>query len=348
MNNPLVTVVVPVYNVEKYLDRCIESIVNQTYDNLEIILVDDGSPDKCPQMCDDWAKKDNRIKVIHKDNAGLGMARNSGMEVATGEYILFVDSDDYIDKSAVKKSVDTAINSQSQVVMFGHSNFDDFGNVTPLKMKTDKLYFEKEELLNDLLPGLFVYDRGLGVRTGNKMFSLDLFKTNNLQYKSEREIISEDAFFILQLFKYVKKVAILSENLYFYYQNPQSLTSTYREDRQEKNNYFLLRSLEEIEANNYPICVAKALKIRYHAYTISALKQILNSDLSDVSQKQEIYKIFKDKTLKETLSSEVLDGEKKSLKLFYYLVRYEMYGMAFLMLKIRARKERMRYEYRKR
>lgn len=336
MNNPLVTVVVPVYNVEKYLDRCIGSIVNQTYKNLEIILVDDGSPDNCPRMCDDWAEKDSRIKVIHKKNAGLGMARNSGIEIATGKYIFFIDSDDYIDMYAVEKSVDIAINSQSQVVMFGHSNFDDSGNITPLKMKTDKLYFEGTELLNDLLPGLFVYDRGLGVRTGNKMFSLALFRENNLRYKSEREIISEDAFFALELFRYVKKVAILPENLYFYYQNPKSLTSTYREDRQEKNNSFLLKSLEEIENNNYPDCVSKALKVRYHAYTISALKQILNSDLSNSMKKKEVYKIFKNKTLNETLSPDVLTSEKNTLKLFYYLVRYKLYGMAFVMLKMRV------------
>lgn len=339
MNSPLVTVVVPVYNVEKYLDRCIDSIVSQTYKNLEIILVDDGSPDNCPQMCDSWAEKDNRIRVVHKKNAGLGMARNSGMEIATGSYIFFVDSDDYLDRNTVEKSVDIATSSQAQVVMFGHSDFDDYGNITPLKMKTDKLYFEGEELFNDLLSGLFVYDRGLGVRTGNKMFSLALFKDNNLQYKSEREIISEDAFFVLQLFKYVKKAAILPENLYFYYQNPKSLTSTFRKDRQEKNNLFLLKSLKEIEANNYPECVAKSLKVRYHAYTISALKQILNSDLSDNLKKDKVYQILEDKTLNETLSSDVLEGEKKSLKVFYNLVRYKMYGMAFLMLKIRTKKK---------
>lgn len=339
MNNSLVTIVVPVYNVEKYLDRCIKSIVNQTYNNIEIILVDDGSPDKCPQMCDDWAKKDSRIKVIHKENAGLGMARNSGMEIATGSYILFVDSDDYIDESAVEKSVNTAINEQAQIVMFGHSNFDDSGNISPVKIKKDKVSFEDSELLNDLLPGLFVYDRGIGVRTGNKMFSVSLLKDNNIFFKSEREIISEDAFFILEIFKYVKKVVILPENLYYYYQNTNSLTSSYREDRQEKNNCFLLRSSEEIKNNNYPDTVTKALKIRYHSYTISALKQIMNSGLSDDCKKEKIYKIFKNETLKATLSPDVLSGEKLSLKLFFYFVRYKMYYMAFLMLKMKARKD---------
>lgn len=96
MDAPLISVIVPVYKVEKYLDRCVQSIVDQTYRNLQIILVDDGSPDKCPAMCDAWASKDSRIKVIHKANGGLSDARNAGMAVATGLYMSFVDSDDYI------------------------------------------------------------------------------------------------------------------------------------------------------------------------------------------------------------------------------------------------------------
>ena len=90
--NPLVSIIVPVYNVEEYLDECVESLVNQTYPDIEIILVDDGSPDNCPKMCDDWAKRDSRIKVIHKENGGAASARNIGFDNATGEYIGFVDT----------------------------------------------------------------------------------------------------------------------------------------------------------------------------------------------------------------------------------------------------------------
>ena len=95
------SIVVPIYNVEKYLDRCIKSIVSQTYGNLEILLVDDGSPDDCPRVCDEWAEKDSRIKVVHKLNAGLGYARNTGIENATGKYICFFDSDDYIEPDTI-------------------------------------------------------------------------------------------------------------------------------------------------------------------------------------------------------------------------------------------------------
>lgn len=96
MENPLISVIVPIYKVEKYLDKCVQSIVEQTYKNLEIILVDDGSPDNCPKMCDEWAEKDARIKVIHKENGGLSDARNFGVKASNGEYIAFVDSDDYV------------------------------------------------------------------------------------------------------------------------------------------------------------------------------------------------------------------------------------------------------------
>lgn len=105
MRKGVVSVVLPIYNVEKYLNRCVKSVVNQSYKSLEIILVDDGSPDNCPTLCEDWAKKDSRIKVVHKENAGLGYARNTGIENATGEYICFFDSDDYIALDAIEKHI---------------------------------------------------------------------------------------------------------------------------------------------------------------------------------------------------------------------------------------------------
>ena len=98
----LITIVVPVYKVEQYLDKCVNSIINQTYKNLEIILVDDGSPDNCGKMCDEYAKNDNRIVVIHKENGGLSDARNAGIEIAKGKYISFIDSDDYVTEDYVE------------------------------------------------------------------------------------------------------------------------------------------------------------------------------------------------------------------------------------------------------
>lgn len=97
-----ISIVVPIYNVEKELDRCLQSLLRQTYKNIEIILVDDGSPDRCPLLCDEYAQKDSRVRVIHKKNGGLSDARNVGLQATTGEYVLYIDSDDYIDLDHVK------------------------------------------------------------------------------------------------------------------------------------------------------------------------------------------------------------------------------------------------------
>ena len=106
-DNSLISVIIPVYKVEKYLSKCVESIINQTYKNLEIILVNDGSPDNCGEICDEYAKKDSRIKVIHKENGGLSDARNAGIEIASGQYIAFVDSDDYIASNMYERMYET-------------------------------------------------------------------------------------------------------------------------------------------------------------------------------------------------------------------------------------------------
>lgn len=116
MENNKISIIVPVYKVEQYLERCVNSLINQTYKNIEIILVDDGSPDQCPKMCDYYASEDSRIKVIHKKNGGLSDARNTGLRIATGEYIMYVDSDDYIEKNSCEKLVKAMIENVDLVV----------------------------------------------------------------------------------------------------------------------------------------------------------------------------------------------------------------------------------------
>lgn len=113
----LISVIVPIYNVEKYLTKCIESIINQTYENLEIILVDDGSPDNCPIICDEYAKRDSRVKVIHKKNGGLSDARNAGLDIATGEYIMFIDSDDFVEIDMMESMMNNMIDNNVDLVV---------------------------------------------------------------------------------------------------------------------------------------------------------------------------------------------------------------------------------------
>ncbi len=152
-----ISVIVPVYKVEKYLNKCVDSIINQTYKNLEIILVDDGSPDNCGKICDEYSKKDNRIKVIHKENGGLSSARNAGLEIATGDYIGFVDSDDWIEKSMYSDMLNCAVKNNADVVrcgFFRHENENiECVNGTQMEYILDKEYRLIELIDGGLLEG---------------------------------------------------------------------------------------------------------------------------------------------------------------------------------------------------
>lgn len=120
---PLITVVVPIYKVEEYLDECVQSILNQTYHNLEIFLVDDGSPDRCGEMCDTYAEKDSRVKVIHQKNRGLSGARNSAIDIATGEYITFVDSDDYLKEDMIETLYQEVLQYNAEIATAAYESF---------------------------------------------------------------------------------------------------------------------------------------------------------------------------------------------------------------------------------
>lgn len=337
---PLVTVVVPIYNVEKYLDRCLNSITNQTYKNLQIILVDDGSPDSCPQMCDDWALKDKRVKVIHKENAGLGMARNSGLEIATGEYIFFFDSDDYIDHTLVEKCVNKAQQHSCDVVVFGRVDVSDEGVVKDKPLTNNKSLFKGNTVQNEFLPSMFTYDMGFGVSVWGKMYRLDVFKRYELKFISEREIISEDAYFALELYSKDITVGIVNENLYFYYVRSDSLSRTYKEDRQIKNDIFLQKSLEYIRACGLPQVVENHLTVRYHFFTLSAIKQIATSSLSKKEKKIALRNIFSNRIFRSTLKKSVLCCEDFNLRLFFISIKYRCYFISDILLKIKLSKRK--------
>jgi glycosyltransferase involved in cell wall biosynthesis len=248
MTEKLVSVVVPVYNVEKYLDRCLESITGQTYKNLEIILVDDGSPDNCPQICEEWQEKDPRIKVIHKENAGLGMARKTGFEAVTGEFVFFFDSDDYVAEDLVERCIFTALKHKADTVAYGRSEVYPDGRIKSSQNIFKEQIYEADAVKNVFLPKLFNYGLGCGVSQWSKMFSVGIIKDNNINFSSERDVISEDSIFSLEYFSKACRVALIPDKLYFYRKNEASLTHKFDTDRGIKNNEFLRKSFEKINA----------------------------------------------------------------------------------------------------
>ena len=334
---PLVSVVIPIYNVEKYLDRCIESVVNQTYKSIEIILVDDGSTDSCPQICDDWADKDSRIRVVHKSNEGLGMARNTGIDNATGKYIFFFDSDDYVDTTIVEKCVKKATRSNSQVVILGRYDVYDDGRSVSFDINASKDIFEGEEIINLLLPAMLTYSLGFGISSCGRMFDLDVFRRTGKRFASEREIISEDAYFAIDFYPEIDRAALLDENLYFYYKRENSLSKSYKADRQYQNDIFYLKTIELAKAKKIDSKISRYIAIRYQMYTVAAMKQVCTSNLEKKQKSKELMKIFKSEVLQTTLRNDIIAHHSKGLKIFFTCLRYKLYPLCTLVLKVKAR-----------
>ena len=212
-NQSLISVIVPVYKVEQYLDKCVESIVNQTYRNLEIILVDDGSPDNCPAMCDGWAKKDDRIKVIHKANGGLSDARNAGIAVASGEFIGFVDSDDWVAPFFYERLISMLIDNDCDISACGIEKVNE-GQQPKLR---DAPYSVNciggEEALHDLICG------SITQVVWNKLYRRETI--DGIPFAKGK--FHEDEFWSYQVFGKADRIAIADFNGYYYLQRTGSI-----------------------------------------------------------------------------------------------------------------------------
>lgn len=217
MNNKrLISVIVPIYKVEKYLRRCIDSIINQSYKNLEIILVDDGSPDECPQICEEYAKIDGRIKLIHKSNEGLSEARNDGLKVASGDYIYFMDGDDYMKPHLLFTVLDAAVNNNADVVAFNYISVDEFGNeIGGSCFQAGTYEFQTcKDRMNYIINVLSRYK--FGWESWSRLFKADKIKQYHLTFWDNKKIFAEDFGFLLNYMLYAKKMICIKDKLYYY------------------------------------------------------------------------------------------------------------------------------------
>lgn len=213
----LITLIIPVYMVESYLDRCLSSIVRQTYENLEIILVDDGSKDSCPAICDRWAKKDKRIRVIHRENGGLSAARNSGIEAAQGEYLAFVDSDDFVSEEFIEALYQACKRTKSQIAQCRYEYVD--GDVMT---KDREEVTEPTEVFSgkEMIKGMSWRDGAYNVVAWNKLYHKSVFE--GVRYPEGR--IHEDEATTHKLFYQAEQVAFVYRYLYGYYTGGTSIT----------------------------------------------------------------------------------------------------------------------------
>jgi len=213
----LLSVIIPVYNVEKYLRQCLDSVLRQTYTNLEVIIVNDGSHDNCPQICDEYAIKDSRVKVIHKTNGGLSSARNAGLDVATGEWIGFVDSDDWILPGMYEKLYEVAKRENADLAMCGYMCVDE-DNV-PIVSKSSII---KDEVLtkSDAFNKLVEKKYWFYVIAWNKIYVRKIF--DNLRFPIGRA--HEDEFIAHHVFDICDRIVSIYDFLYMYVQRKDSIT----------------------------------------------------------------------------------------------------------------------------
>lgn len=210
----LISIIVPIYKVEPYLNKCVQSIVDQTYENLEIILVDDGSPDNCPAICDAWAAKDSRVKVIHKENGGLSDARNAGLAIAKGDYVAFVDSDDYIEPAFIADLHAALSRTGADIAECGVSYVDESGNVLRHRPAAPERELDRIGALRKL-----VLEEGVYQTVWNKLYRREMI--DGILF--EKGKYHEDDFWTYQVFDRMEKLVLVDKPLYNYLQRGGSI-----------------------------------------------------------------------------------------------------------------------------
>lgn len=296
----LISVIIPIYKAEKYIEKCVKSVLNQTYSNLEVILVEDGSPDKSGMLCDELAKQDSRILVIHKKNGGAATARNAGLDKMTGAYVAFADADDYMEPDYIETLYQTLSEHQAQVSVCGFKTVDENGNAMVIDALHDesmaadagksdsgiKIYDGNEIILQDL-QGHWEY-----VAPWGKLYRAELFQ--GVRYPHWPAYEDEHVF--IQIFDKVETVAVGKEKLYYYVQHTGSLMNTEYNDRQrstrltmwrERIAYYSDGSQKHKELYN---CILQA----YLAWMVLFLSQNAHKMTKEQSAelKQEIRKYF--------------------------------------------------------
>lgn len=264
MNNEMVSIVIPMYNVEKYLEKCIKSILNQTYSNLEIIFVDDGSPDRCGQICDEYAKKDKRIKVIHKENGGLSDARNIGIENSTGKYITFIDSDDYIDNCYIELLYNTLINNNADISIASHRVLYEKKCID--KSTNKEFCGSSKEILEKIL-----YDDGVDLSAWGKLYKIELFN----QVKFPKGRVFEDSATTYKLVDLSNNIAVCSKPVYNYVIRNNSISNN--EFSEKKLDLIIsTKEMTDFIRNKYPDLEAGCNRRLMYAY-LSTLTQLSKS-----------------------------------------------------------------------
>lgn len=347
---PKVSIIVPVYNVEEYIERCVNSLINQTLTDIEIILVDDSSTDSSLEICKKIALEDNRIKVIHKANEGAGMARNSALEIATGKYIGFVDSDDYIEPDMFKSLYEIAEKYSSDLVMSGVIFVD--GNMFSQegdhirKTYFDKdTHFETEEDLNKLKMGIIgalpedIDDSKYGMSIWKNLFRHEIIRRNNLVFQSEREMLSEDALFMIDFISHIKRATGINEAFYNYCRNGESISKSYKKDRFEKSLIFAneveKRFKKDILKKEYQIYIYRFWQAMCRVICSQEIMHAMDNSVKYSELKKRLKTICTHSLTVEALRVYPISKLPLKQRVFAYGIRYKLYYLLKILVMLR-------------
>lgn len=334
--SPKISVIVPVYNVEKYITRCVDSLINQTLGDLEIVLVDDGSTDQSGAICDEYASKDSRIKVLHKTNAGQGLARNDGLKIASGEYVCFLDSDDYLELVTCEELSALMESKNADMVTYGYQIDSPEGK--PL----NKPYIKDDEYVDTAITSEFIKHffgddpKDINLRGFNSCmscFRLSVIKNNDICFPSEREVLSEDTVFCLEFCKVANKVITTSEVYYHYCQKADSFSQGYMPDKMHKT--MEMHSLLSKYSKEFGVDVAIRLSMYVWVNLMASLKQEVR--YSKNNAKVNIKKLVSDEAIKEQIEPLMKEALPVKQKLLLRAVLAESVGCVMLLCDIRGR-----------
>ena len=352
MSKYKISIIVPVYNVEKYLERCVSSLTNQTLEDIQIILVDDSSKDSSLEICNKIAKQDNRITVIHKVNEGAGKARNTALQVAEGEYIGFVDSDDFVEADMFQTLYDKAKKYDSDLVMSGVLFVD--GNMFSEKGEcVEKIYFDKDthfetdEQLKELRMGIIgskpddADDSKYGMSIWKNLFRHDIIKQNNLVFQSEREMLSEDALFMVDFISCINKATGINRAFYNYCRNDESISKTYKKDRFEKSLVFVneveKRFKKDIEPATYQIYISRFWQAMCRVLCSQEIMHAMDNGIKYSELKSNLKAICCHDLTVRTLKTYPISKLPLKQRIFAYGIKYKLYFLLKILVGLRSK-----------
>ena len=340
---PKVSIILPCFKVEKYLDRCMNSLINQTLTELEIILVDDKSPDATPIICDEWCRKDNRVKVVHKHhNEGAGYARNTGLEIASGEYLAFLDSDDFIDQRMIEDLFQYASNNNLDCVFCGYNFWHGETDIVRRQEKDNYVISDTNEDVRQVLLDLVgskpnaKSDASVLTALWKGLYKKDVIISNKIRFVSERDYAAEDFIFFLDFVPCCKRIGFIPQCYYYYCDNETSITRSYQPKRfqMEMELYSIvdtrMRTLgfREFEYKNR---LDRYLQLKTRACIAQCAKRI--HEKGYINMRNEVLKIVNNSVVRDYLHRFPYHELHFHHKIFFLLLKYRMVDLLLLLLK---------------